>query len=200
MDGRILLRRFRRMKMPKRKFFYDTEFHEDGKTIDLISIAMVRGDGKEYYAVSSDADYKRVFENSWLMNHVMNTIDHVVVEDHHGGGYTIIPKGPFVRTREQIRDEILEFVMESQDEFNDPHGEAKAELWAWYADYDHVALCQLFGKMIDLPTGFPMFTRDLRQHWEYKGYPELPRQDDGEHNALDDARHNLVMYNYMEGL
>jgi len=183
--------------LPKRKFFYDTEFHEDGKTIDMISIGIVRGDGKTYYAVSSEADYRRVYENSWLMNHVMNTIPHIVVETGDGG-FTLIPTGPDVKSRAQIRDDIIAFVGESQDTFNDPHGEAKAELWAWYADYDHVALCQLFGKMIDLPEGFPMFTRDLRQHWEYCGYPELPRQDDGEHNALDDAKHNLVMWKYME--
>jgi hypothetical protein len=201
MNGRILLRRkFRRTEVPKRKFFYDTEFYEDGKTIDLISIAIVRGDGKEYYAVSSEADYSKVFENSWLMNHVMNTIDYVIVHDEKTGCQTLVPTGPYVKTREEIRDEIVAFVTETQDQFNDPHGEAKAELWAWYADYDHVALCQLFGKMIDLPSQFPMFTRDLRQHWEYKGYPPLPKQDEGEHNALDDARHNLVMYNYMEGL
>lgn len=184
--------------MPKRKFFYDTEFHEDGKTIDLISIGIVRGDGKEYYAVSSEADYRRVYENSWLMNHVMNTIPHIVVEVPNGG-YTIIPTGPFVKTRAQMREEIMSFVNDSHDEFNDPHGEAKAELWAWYADYDHVALCQLFGKMIDLPEAFPMFTRDLRQHWEYKGYPVLPKQEEGEHNSLDDARYNRVLWEYLEG-
>lgn len=185
--------------MPRRKFFYDTEFHEDGKTIDLISIGIVRGDGKEYYAVSSEADYKRVYENSWLMNHVMNSIPHLVVECE-SGGFTVVPTGPDVRSRAEIREEILAFINESQSEFLDPHGEAKAELWAWYADYDHVALCQLFGKMIDLPHNFPMFTRDLRQHWEYRNCPPLPKQTEGKHNALDDARHNLVMYNCMEGL
>ena len=33
------------------RIFYDTEFLEDGKTIDLISIGMVAEDGREYYAV-----------------------------------------------------------------------------------------------------------------------------------------------------
>lgn len=32
------------------KYFLDTEFHEDGKTIDLISIGIVAEDGREYYA------------------------------------------------------------------------------------------------------------------------------------------------------
>ena len=35
------------------KVFYDTEFLEDGSTVKLISIGMVRdSDGAEYYAVS----------------------------------------------------------------------------------------------------------------------------------------------------
>lgn len=165
------------------KYFYDTEFHEDGLTIDLISIGIVCEDGREYYAVSRDADYQRICENSWLMSNVMNSIDYVTERPN-----SLRPIGPFVKSRKTIRDDIVRFV-----------GEDKPEFWAWYADYDHVALCQLFGKMIDLPRNFPMLTRDLRQHWEYCGSPELPRQAEGEHNALSDARHNLLMWNYMEG-
>ncbi|QIQ62990.1 DnaQ-like DNA polymerase III subunit [Streptomyces phage Moab] len=173
--------------MVKMKYFYDTEFHEDGQTIDLISIGIVREDGRSYYAVSSEADYRRVHDNSWLMNNVMDSIPYVV-EKSNGHPYdTIRPVGPTVKSRRRIRDDIVKFV-----------GNDSPEFWAWYADYDHVALCQLFGKMIDLPHNFPMFTRDLRQHWEYRGCPPLPKQTEGKHNALDDARHNLIMYNYME--
>lgn len=173
--------------MVKMKYFYDTEFHEDGQTIDMISIGIVREDGRSYYAVSSEADYHRIHDNSWLMNNVMDSIPYLV-EKSDGRPYdTIRPVGPNVRSRRKIRDDIVKFV-----------GNDTPEFWAWYADYDHVVLCQLFGKMIDLPHNFPMFTRDLRQHWEYRGCPQLPKQTEGKHNALDDARHNLVMYNYME--
>ncbi|MGH2666066.1 hypothetical protein [Flavobacterium sp.] len=37
------------------------------------------------------------------------------------------------------------------------------EFYAYYADYDWVVFCWLFGKMIDLPAGFPMYCRDLKQ-------------------------------------
>jgi len=37
------------------------------------------------------------------------------------------------------------------------------KLYGYYSAYDHVALCWLFGKMIDLPNGFPMYTIDLQQ-------------------------------------
>jgi len=35
--------------------------------------------------------------------------------------------------------------------------------YGYYADYDWVVFAQLFGKMIDLPIGFPMYCRDLKQ-------------------------------------
>lgn len=165
------------------KYFYDTEFHEDGVTIDLISIGIVCEDGREYYAVSSDADYGRVAENSWLMNNVMNSIEYAI------NSGTVIPVGSCVKNREQIKQDIIDFV-----------GSDSPEFWAWYGAYDHVALCQLFGKMIDLPHNFPMFTRDIRQHWEVKNCPAMPKQEAGNHNALQDALHDQQMYNFLESL
>lgn len=41
------------------RYFFDTEFHEDGQTIDLISIGIVAEDGREFYAVSRDAQLHR---------------------------------------------------------------------------------------------------------------------------------------------
>lgn len=161
------------------KYFYDCEFHEDGVTIDLISIGIVCSDGRSYYAISSEADYSRIRMNSWLTDNVMNSIP-----NENG-----IPYGPDVKSREEIRQDIVNFVDNDSPEF-----------WGWYADYDHVVLCQLFGKMIDLPENFPMFTRDLRQHWEYMNCPAMPKQESGEHNALDDAKHIKVMYEFLAGL
>lgn len=169
------------VKLRRMKYCYDTEFHEDGITIDLISIGIVCEDGREFYAVSSEADYGRIRKNSWLMENVMPSIEHKRTRN------SLSPTGPFVKTRAEIRDGILEFVGADQPDF-----------WAWYADYDHVALCQLFGKMIDLPRNFPMFTRDIRQLWETKGCPAMPEQPEGEHNALEDARHNMVRLTYLE--
>jgi hypothetical protein len=41
--------------------------------------------------------------------------------------------------------------------------------------------------MIDLPKGFPMYCRDIKQLCDELGNPEIPK-DRIEHNALDDAR------------
>ena len=38
------------------RYFYDTEFIEDGSTIELVSIGIVAEDGREFYAVSTEFD------------------------------------------------------------------------------------------------------------------------------------------------
>lgn len=48
------------------------------------------------------------------------------------------------------------------------------EFYAYYADYDWVVFCSLFGRMIDLPKGFPMYCRDLKQSLDEKLMQEYP--------------------------
>lgn len=176
------------------KIFYDTEFKEDGKTVDLISIGMVNYDtGAEFYAVSSEFDTRAVAKDKWLMDNVMSSIAHkqFVVQDWEGAPVLrdICPTGAVVMSRDEIRDGITEFVKGTWPEF-----------WAWYGAYDHVALCQLWGRMIDLPKRMPMFTADLKQLHKAAGSPEMPKQPAGLHNALEDAKFNVVRYEFLKGL
>jgi hypothetical protein len=83
-----------------------------------------------------------------------------------------------------------------QDIFNDLHGK-KPEIWAYYADYDWVVLCQLFGTMMDLPKEFPLYCRDIKQWADQLGNPELPKQGEDEHNALADARWNCQAWEFL---
>jgi hypothetical protein len=78
--------------------------------------------------------------------------------------------------RIQIAGDIREFCGE------------KPEFWGYYADYDWVVLCQLFGTMMDLPKDWPMYCRDIKQLCDSLGNPKLPEQGRGEHHALTDAR------------
>jgi hypothetical protein len=137
------------------KIWFDTEFIEDGHTIDLISIGMIRQDGNDYYAESSECDLSKA--NEWVREHVLPQLTN---------------QG---KSRARIREEILCFAG------------LEPEFWAYYGAYDWVALCQLFGRMIDLPKGWPMWCRDVKQACESVGNPKLPPQT-GEHNALADAR------------
>lgn len=142
------------------RMWLDTEFMEDGRTIDLLSIGIVREDGAEYYAVNRDADVTKA--NNWVKEHVLPQL-----------GFAD------VKPRSQIRAEVEAFVRADG---------TKPELWAYFADYDWVAFCQLFGRMIDLPAGFPRWCRDVKQLCQEVGDPDLPKQDTGEHHALMDAR------------
>lgn len=147
-------------------YTFDTEFIEDGRTIDLISIGIVCEDGREYYAVASDAPWLRINEDRWL---VLNVLPYLGVEASNGA---------VAKAKKIIADEVRDFLLAADS----------PELWADYAAYDHVVLCQLWGRMIDLPQGLPMFTHDVRHEASMRGiYP--PEQESGAHNALEDARH-----------
>lgn len=152
------------------RYWFDTEFLERPCTIDLVSIGIVAEDGRELYAESDEVDWSKA--NDWVLANVKP----------HLSGATM--------SREDIRDNILRFVG------NDP----SPEFWAYYSAYDWVALCWLFGDMSDLPAGFPMFCRDLKQYAVQLGDPKLPEQASTEHNALADARWNREAWEFLESV
>ncbi|MFC9789979.1 polyadenylate-specific 3'-exoribonuclease AS [Rhodococcus sp. NPDC127528] len=152
------------------RYFYDCEFIEDGRTIDLVSIGVAAEDGREFYAVSTEFDPDRA--GKWVRANVLPKLPQ--------------PSSPLWRSREQIRNDLLKFLI--------PRPGITPELWAWVAAYDHVALCQLWGDMTALPQSMPRFTRELKQYWEDAGSPALPAAPGDAHDALADARHNLVKF------
>jgi 3' exoribonuclease, RNase T-like len=164
------------------RIYYDTEFIEDGRTIDLISIGLVAQDGREYYAVSAELDQYALSANPWLVDNVRSSLPSRPCG--HGGpctdGWHLDTDHPDVKSRRRIAADVAAFLLGT---------DGRPELWADYGAYDHVALCQLWGTMMDLPAGVPMFTHDLQQEIEKKpaGDPG-PQQVDGLHNALADAR------------
>lgn len=200
------------------RYFYDTEFIEDGKTIDLVSIGIVAEDGRELYLQSVEFDYHKA--SKWVKENVLAhlvTCPHTEHYRRHGiaglyradrsyhnryGGQCTFEEPDkglagahadcYWRTREQIKREILHFM--DTEKYGTP------ELWAFYADYDHVAFCQLFGTMMDLPAGWPMYTRDIKQWADELDVSQLPEQEKDEHNALADARHNRVMWEHLEAV
>ncbi len=155
------------------RFFYDCEFIEDGLTIDLVSIGVVDEDGREFYAVSTEFAPERA--GRWVRTNVLPKLPS--------------PADRAWRSRAEIRDSLLEFLVEPGD---------RVELWAWLAAYDHVALAQLWGTMPALPRAVPRFTRELRQRWEDAGEPVLPSPPPDAHDALADARHNLARWRAIE--
>jgi hypothetical protein len=127
------------------------------------------------------------------------------------------------KTNKQIAEEINEFILRTRylgdNKFQNVISEP--QFYAYYADYDWVVFCWLFGKMIDLPKGFPMYCKDLKQiidekamnqenkykdmsrldAWvqDVKNHPDYPKQNN-KHNALDDARWNYELYKFLNNL
>ena len=182
------------------RYAYDCEFIEDGKTIDLVSIGIVADDGREFYAVSSEFDQHKLLANPWLRANVWPSLP---TTEPHQYRDDLPPHGrldtdhPDVRPRAQIARAVKSFILG-----DDPDELPYVELWADYGAYDHVALCQIWGRMIDLPEGMPMFTHDVRHEASRHGLSDkdLPRQESGLHNALADARHTKACVDFLDGL
>lgn len=139
------------------------------------------------------------------------------------------------KTNKQIAQEVKNFCY-SDKETRDGGGQfvsgsfipnkyPNIDLYGYYSSYDHVALCWLFGKMIELPKGFPMYTFDLKQSldeyakefsnmvcyssgnhtvWSIdetikhlKSTYKMPSQKKG-HHALEDARYNYELYKFLK--
>lgn len=161
------------------KYWLDCEFIEDGKTIDLVSIGIVSEDERYYYAISNEFDESKA--SDWVKENVLTQIK----EESY------IYKKP----RNLIKNEILGFVFNANYTSSD-----KPEFWAYYADYDWVCLCQLFGTMMDLPKEFPRYCKDIKQWCDQLGNPRLPEQKEGNHNALSDARWNKQAWEFLNNL
>ncbi|MDR3080966.1 MAG: 3'-5' exoribonuclease [Streptomyces sp.] len=173
------------------RLFYDCEFLEDGKTIELISIGMVReSDCAELYLVNRDMPVKRIKKHPFLSKHVWPSLPRFHGERRIACGDPLDKQDPAVQPLPEIANRVRRFITDTPD----------PQLWAWYGAYDHVALAQLYGPMIDLPTGIPMWTNDIQQEVVRLGNPQLPEQPAGLHNALADARHNLTCAQFLDAL
>ncbi len=174
------------------KYFIDTEFKEKPCTIDLISIGIVCEDGREYYALCNEFNLKEAWKDEWLREHVLLPI---YKEYIHGDMQNVLAFSinslkhvmkTFGKSKKQIANDLKIFCHHP-------------EFYAYYASYDWVVFCWIFGRMLDLPKGFPMYCKDIKQMMDDKGLTKEWKRENcpdpiGEHNALIDARWNLNLY------
>jgi hypothetical protein len=99
------------------------------------------------------------------------------------------------------------------------------EFYAYYAGYDWVAFCWIFGSMMALPKGFPKYCNDLKQSLDetaklinysakgdgdrtmnfenrlewIKNMSNYPKQQN-EHHALSDAKWDKELFDFLQGL
>lgn len=152
------------------RYFLDTEFIEQPGSIQLISIGIKCQDGRKYYAISSGFEDRDA--DDWVRENVIDKLE------------SNIPRLPI----SFIRQQVLDFI-----------GSDVPEFWGYYADYDWVVFCWIFGKMIDLPDGWPMYCRDLKQEMDRKNIRCHIPKPEGEHNALVDAEWNERLHDHLKG-
>jgi hypothetical protein len=158
------------------KYYIDTEFNERGHEhpIELISIAIVAEDDRELYRTLADG-WSTAHANDWVR---ANVLPHIHAQN--------------VRTSRENVARAIKILVGS-----DP----SPEFWGYYADYDWVLFCQLFGAMVDLPKGFPMFCRDLIQEAKRLGLADEMKAAvpivGTAHNALDDARNIKARHEWL---
>lgn len=169
------------------KIYFDTEFLEDGRTIELISIGMVREDGAEYYAINAQMPWVRIINHPWLRENVvphLPTLNDDAFLDH---------SHPDVKPHHVIKSEVEFFLDKAAAEAGVGN---ELQLWSWYGAYDHVALCQLWGPMILKPYYVPHYTNDIRQEFQRYGNPRHNIAE-GTHNALDDAHYHKKLHEFI---
>lgn len=169
----------------QKKRFFGMPYGNTPPTIDLISIGIVSEHGSEYYAISKEFNLEEAWHRYddkpegkvyWIRDNVLMSIyrDHVSGDMRNNYEFTyptmrwIISK--YGKTRKQISTEINQFIsIEGTKNYEDPHNKARQiDFYGYYSDYDWVAFCWIFGKMMNLPKGFPMFCNDLKQEFDNK--------------------------------
>lgn len=235
-------------------YYLDQEFIEGFKKpwfgkrrhfIDLISIGIVAEDGRELYLISKEYNYNDA--DDWVKQNVIHPL---YIETVHGDARNIYHVHDFHKffgkSNKGIVKELQEFILGEIDETKchcgerdtcyycnmqlEIRGDDNIIFYADYASYDWVLLCSLFGRMINLPDGFPMFCKDLEQYKDdiadklvsqgvgthsvgNKWYPNdkegallwIEQHPDypvqnNVHNALEDARFNKRLHEFIKTL
>jgi hypothetical protein len=170
-------------------------------TVQLISLGMVCKDGRELYMICKEFDLNSAWQNTWVRENVLRKIHQELVDQqgpyarqHHYSRFRYFSKKSLAwllkyngKTRQEIRQEIFNFVR------------VNPTFYGYYADYDWVVFCSLFGTMVDLPEDFPKICQDLKQtmiqlgltqDWKNANCPDPVN----EHHALADARWNAQLH------
>lgn len=182
---------------------------------------------QEWFAYAKEAEYNLFLENVKNGNYDISFT--------YKNFKSLIKK--YGKTNKEIASGIRNFIYLEDRDFGGqfvlgnfiPNKYPNPEFWADYCSYDWVVFCWLFGKMIDLPKGFPMYCNDIQQllrqkanvfinkvsydsgnHTildlkeginEIKNSTDYPKQDDSKkHHALEDARYDRDLYNFLSKL
>ena len=173
------------------RYFLDTELVDTGYSIDLISLALVAEDGREFYALNVNCKWE--LASPWLWENVLIYLPPKPTEYEYG---PLHQKQGWLRHHE-IAGRVYTFLGGERDQHRLQVDGETPDFWGYYAAYDWVAFCQLYGRMIDLPSGLPRHCNDLKQWCNQLGNPSLPDKPKARHYALADARWNKQAWEFL---
>ena len=199
------------------KSYIDTEFINHKKqpkflgfkvgkpihTTELISIGIVCEDGRQYYAICNEFDVDAAWQEQWVRYNVLQPL-HAEMCPRQGS----YAKTHHWELFEPFQPKSIKWMLKftGQEQYGIKQGILKflnddpsPEFYGYCADYDWVVFCQLFGRMVDLPEGFPYYCRDLKQMMDERELSkewkdEICPDPVGQHNALVDARWNMKLH------
>lgn len=213
------------------KYFLDTEFIEGfhkprfGKRrhhIDLISLSLVSEDGSELHVVSNEYNYKDASPS--VKKYVIAPLYRRIV---HGDRRNFCNEENFHKefgiSNRDIASSIAVFTKcELTGGLQDLYRrytstDLDIQFYGYFSDYDWVLICSLFGTMMDLPKGYPMYCIDLKQMFDecqkdfgrgkerindlidlrkHPHYPPFPTGKD-EHSDIAEARWAKRLYEFL---
>ena len=159
------------------RYFYDCEFIEDGRTVDLVSIGVVDEHGREFYAVSTEFDDTRAVP--WVRRNVLDKLPS--------------PADPAWRSRERIRDDLYAFLVEPVRGRPGERARAVGLVRRVRPRRARPAL----GRDAGAAPGDPAVHQGAAPAVGRPGPPAAARRGGRPHDALVDARHNLARWNAM---
>ncbi len=230
----------------QKKTFLGVTYGYTKPTIDLISIGLVREDGKELFLLSNEFNLREAWDrcdgvinegfppfriNYCIRENVLLPIyrKYITGDNRNRVSFSYQTMRYILDnwgvSLEQIAAEVKLFCYcETRTRVEIPTGQGisgyggyridtqvtKPRFFGYYADYDWVVFCWLFGRMIDLPSSFPKLCYDIKQILDekckklnitnVKDHADYPIQLEGVHDALEDAKWNKKLYEFTRGL
>lgn len=113
------------------KYIIDTEFIDTPSCSALISLAVLREDGRGLYF---EYDYPKNEITPWLAENVVPHLRGDAVSSFKGSAIAI--------------DDFIT-------------GDPRPEFWGYYSAYDWYWFCRLWGGFMEMPKGWPMLCREF---------------------------------------
>lgn len=149
------------------KIYIDTEFIDNGETLELISIGLVKESGEGLYLISSEFQFENC--DDWLLENVLPNLEKTI---HN------------TCSLKEIKQKVIDFC-----------GTNKIQFYGYYSAYDWVIFCQLFGRMIDIPINYSQYCHDLKQDLDRLELYDFVGQTGGvNHNAFKDAKSFISLH------